>query len=224
MATPRSETTIPVPADAATPPALESEVERRLIESARFTAEFHMAQSNVHRALDKLVARLSALDIPYAIVGGLALGAYGYLRATVDVDVLLTESGLARFRNACLGRGFVEKHPGSRGLRDPENRVDIDVVIAGEYPGDGREKPVAFPDPAEAALTGDRFALLPLAKLIELKLASGMTAPHRMRDLADVIELVRVNELGRELSNELDPSVRDKYLELWAAAQAADAD
>ena len=97
--------------------------------------------------------------------------------------------------------------PGGRGLRDPENGVDIDVVISGEYPGDGREKPVSFPDPAENALAGERFALLPLANMIELKLASGMTAPHRLRDLADVIELVRVNRLGRELTDQLDPSV-----------------
>jgi hypothetical protein len=199
--------------------SLEGEIETRLIEGARFTADFHMGESNVHRTLDKLVARLGALDIPYAVVGALALNAYGYLRATVDVNVLLTEAGLARLEEACLGRGFVEKPPGSRGLRDPENEVDIDVVIAGEYPGDGREKPVSFPDPARAALAGERFALLPLAKLIELKLASGMTAPHRLRDLADVIELVRANGLERELADQLDPSVREKYLELWTAAQ-----
>ncbi|HVS16853.1 MAG TPA: hypothetical protein VMV46_23315 [Thermoanaerobaculia bacterium] len=220
MATPRS-----LPADATSPPprTLEAEVESRLVEGARFTVEFHMGESNVHRALDKLVERLSALDIPYAIVGALALNAYGYLRATVDVAVLLTEAGLARFKEACLGRGFVEKVPGGRGLRDPENRVDIDVVIAGEYPGDGREKPVSFPDPSEGALAGERFALLPLDKLIELKLASGMTAPHRLRDLADVIELVRVNRLERDLADRLDPFVRGKYLELWAAAQGGDA-
>ena len=39
----------------------------------------------------------------------------------------------------------MEKFPGSRGLRDPENGVNIDVVLAGEYPGDGEEKPVVSP-------------------------------------------------------------------------------
>jgi len=67
--------------------------------------------------------------------------------------------------------------------------VDVDVVLTGAYPGDGRPKPVAFPDPATAATRGARVALLPLATLIELKLASGMTAPHRLKDLADVLEL-----------------------------------
>jgi hypothetical protein len=54
---------------------------------------------------------------------------------------------------------------------------------------------------------------------MELKLAAGMTAPHRLRDLADVLELIRVNGLPADLAEKLDPYVRDKYLELWTAAQ-----
>jgi hypothetical protein len=100
--------------------------------------------------------------------------------------------------------------------------VNVDVVLAGEYPGDGKPKPVAFPDPASAAVRGRRVALLPLNTLIELKLASGMTAPHRLKDLADVLELIRALSLSREVSHSLDASVRDKYDELWQAAQTAD--
>ena len=76
----------------------------------------------------------------------------------------------------------MEKFPGSRGLRDVENKVDIDVVLAGEFPGDGKPKPVAFPDPAEAAVPGRRVALLSLNALVELKLASGISAPHRLKN------------------------------------------
>ena len=116
-----------------------------------------MGESRVHKALEALVTRLDELDIPYAILGALALNAYGYLRATVDVDVLMTREGLERFRSASLGRGYLEKFPGSRGVRDTERNVDIDVVLAGDFPGDGREKPVAFPDPATSAVTRRRF-------------------------------------------------------------------
>ena len=70
-------------------------------------------------------------------------------------------------------------------MRDTETKVDIDVVVTGEYPGDGKPKPVVFPDPASAAVRGERVALLPLPTLIELKLASGLSAPHRLKDLAD---------------------------------------
>ena len=136
---------------------LEPAIESRLVEGARFTEEFHMGESRVHKAMEALAARLDELDIPYAILGALALNAYGYLRATVDVDVLLTREGLERFREASLGRGYLEKFPGSRGVRDTERNVDIDFVLTGDFPGDGREKPVAFPDPGQSAVRGAAF-------------------------------------------------------------------
>jgi hypothetical protein len=42
-------------------------------------------------------------------------------------------------------------------------------------------------------------------KLIELKLASGMTAPDRLKDLADVQELIKIRGLSRDFAEKLDP-------------------
>lgn len=200
--------------------------ERRFWAGMEETTRFFMGEANVQKALEKLVARLEADRIPYAIVGAMALNEIGYRRATVDVDVLLTPEGLERFKRTSLGRGYLEgapggleRTPGGFGLRDAEHGVDIDVVLTGGYPGDGKPKPVAFPNPAQEAERGARVALLPPERLIELKLASGMTAPHRLRDLADVQELIRIARLPRELAAELDPYVRAKYLELWEAVR-----
>jgi hypothetical protein len=201
---------------------LRPQEEERFLSGAREAARFFMNRSNVHLALERLVERLTELEIPYAIVGALSLNAYGYQRTTSDVDVLLHPDGLDAFKRAYLGRGYVEKFPGSKGVRDATQNVKIDVVLTGDYPGDGKEKPVAFPDPARAAVRGERFALLPLPQLVELKLASGMTAPHRLRDLADVIELIRVNGLEESFGASLHPYVQEKYSELWRAAQGAD--
>ena len=198
---------------------LPPEAEQRFFRGLEETARFFMGQSSVHTALEKLVASLEAQQIPYAIVGALALNEAGYQRATVDVDVLLTPTGLEAFKRANLGRGYVERVPGGHGLRDTENGVDIDVVLTGDFPGDGKPKPVSFPDPAAVAQRGAKVALLPLPKLVELKLASGMTAPHRLKDLADVQELIRVASLPRKLADDLDPYVREKYLELWRTVQ-----
>ena len=49
-----------------------------------------------------------------------------------------------------------------------------------------------------------------------------MTAPHRLKDLADVLELVRAAKLPVELAASLNPYVREKYEELWRAAQIED--
>jgi hypothetical protein len=211
----------PVQAEA-TSARLDPEDERRFWQGVEGAARFFVGDSDVQRALERLVGTLEALKIPYAIVGAMALNEFGYRRVTVDVDVLLTPAGLEALKAASLGRGYVEKFPGSRGLRDTENGVDIDVLLTGGYPGDGKPKPVSFPDPAKVAVRGTRVALLPLPKLVELKLASGMSAPHRLKDLADVIELIRAASLPSNLADALDPSVRDKYQELWTAAQATD--
>ena len=97
--------------------------------------------------------------------------------------------------------------------------VAINVFLAGDYPGDGKPKAVRFPDPAVAANRGERVRLLPLETAIELKIASGISAPHRLRDLADVLELIRICDLPADFRERLDESVRAKFGELWQAAQ-----
>jgi hypothetical protein len=204
------------------PPArLDQAAEERFWLGVRAAERFFMGEAEVQKALDKLVDIFDRERIPYAIIGAMALNEFGYRRVTVDVDVLLTPEGLAAFKERYLGRGYVE-FPGSRTVRDAEHGVDIDIVLSGSYPGDGKPKPVAFPDPAHAAERGARIALLPLATLIELKLASGMTAGDRLKDLADVQEVIRMRQLPRTVASELNPFVREKYLELWDAVQRRD--
>src|SRR3954453_16932977 len=203
-------------------PRLDPELEARLDAGIEEAEKFFMGESKVQRARNKVARLLSEDGIPYALIGAMALNAYGYERVTVDVDLLLTAEGLEEFKKKHLGSGYVQKLPGGKGLRDTENGVNIDVLLAGEYPGDRLPKPVAFPDPARAAVRGENLALLPLPHLIELKLASGMTAPHRLKDLADVIEVIRILKLPAELVEELHPYVREKYRELWQAAQAVE--
>jgi hypothetical protein len=186
------------------------------LENAR---RYFMGSADVQLAAKRLAAALNDLGIDYAICGALAVTAHGHARMTQDVDVLLTAEGLARFKERWLGRGWVERFPGSKGMRDAEYDIKIDVLLAGDYPGDGKPKPVRFPDPAGVVLDLGGTKTLTLPRLIELKLASGMTALDRPRDLDDVIQLIRVNALAREFAAELDAWVRSKYDELWGYAQ-----
>ena len=199
---------------------LPAEREQAFWDGVQEARRFFMGEADVQQALERLARLLDEKGIPYALIGAMALNEWGYRRVTVDVDVLLTREGLHRLKAEAMGHGYVEKFPGSRGLRDAETGINIDIVLAGEYPGDGKPKPVVFPDPKTAAVRGRRVALLPLPKLIELKLASGLSAPHRLKDLADVLELIRHLSLPREMADSLDASVRPKYEELWQAAQA----
>lgn len=200
---------------------LDPVAETRLLDAAGRAGKFFMGRADVLRALEKVSRLLEEDGVDYALVGALALNEHGYERSTAGVDLLLTPHGLAMFKERHVSRGYLEKFPGSRGLLDVENRVPIDVVLAGEFPGDGKPKPVRFPDPAAIARGGAKLRVVPLVTLVELKLASGISAPHRLRDLADVLELVRAAALSQALADELDPYVRAKYLELWHAAQGA---
>jgi hypothetical protein len=96
------------------------------------------------------------------------------------------------------------------------------VANAGRFfMGDADVHRANFPDPS-LARTSEHGAFLPLPRLVELKLASGMSAPDRLKDLADVVELIRATGIERAFADELDESVQPKFLELWEAAQALD--
>lgn len=188
--------------------------------SLREVSLFHMRQGSVFETVRRLARELEQQGIDYAVVGGLAVGELGYARATTDVDVLMTRDGLATFRERCVGRGYLPAFAGAmKSFRDTETRVLIEVLTTGDFPGDGKPKPVAFPDPAVVGVKGDDFRFIRLESLLELKLASGLTAPHRLRDLADVQDLILAAKLPRDLAMALDPSVRDEFLRLWDIAQ-----
>jgi hypothetical protein len=179
-----------------------------------------MKKSPIHKAADKLSKALNECNISFAIVGALAANAHGHKRTTEDVDILVTHEGLAAFKSRWLGLGWVELFPGSKGMRDTENNVKIDILLTGDFPGDGKPKPIAFPRPDEVGVCDKAgIPILGLRHLIELKLASGMTASHRLRDLDDVMHLIRANNLSREYAQSLDPYVRDAYWSRWEAAQ-----
>jgi hypothetical protein len=181
-----------------------------------------MGQADAQKALYKLTEILEAEQLPYAIIGAFALNEYGHRRVTVDVDLVMRDGDLRTFKERWLGRGYRERIVGTGKLFDTEHGVDIDVLSTGRFPGDDKPKPIAFPDPAISAVRGRSFALLPMPLFIELKLASGMVAPHRGKDLVDVQELIRSAKLGREVAKELHPWVRDRFLELWDLAQVVD--
>jgi hypothetical protein len=104
-------------------------------------------------------------------------------------------------------------------LKSTGDGTPIEVIAAGEYPGDGKPKPVSFPKPSEAFVEIDGVKFPTLEKLIELKLASGMTAPHRLKDLADVQELIKIRGLSGEFAEKLDPYVRGRFLDLLKAVE-----
>ena len=183
-------------------------------------ARYFMGEGKLHGALGELCSDLDRRGIDYMVIGAVALLAYGYPRFTEDIDLVMTAEGLETFHRELVGRGYAPAFPGARKrLRATRGNVPVEIIVAGEYPGDGKPKPISFPVPAEASVEIDGVRFVTLEKLIELKLASGMTAPDRLKDLADVQELIKARGLGRDFAERLDPYVREKFLALQRAVE-----
>jgi hypothetical protein len=181
---------------------------------------YFMGEGKLNNALARLVADLKEHEIDYVVIGAIALMAYGYPRFTEDIDLIVDSRGLERFHRELIGLGYSPAFQGARKrLRSTRDGTPIELISSGEYPGDGKPKPVSFPEPSEACVEIDGVKFPTLEKLVELKLASGMTAPDRLKDLADVQELIKIRKLTSEFAENLNPYVREKYLELLAAVE-----
>ena len=185
--------------------------------------QFFMGEGILNETLRRVTKDLENRGIQYCVIGAVALNNHGYRRFTEDIDLLLTKEGLEKFQKELVGLGYRPAFEGaSKKFRTTEENVTVEIITSGEFPGDGKPKPVRFPEPTENQIEIDGVKTLTLEKLIELKLASGMTAPHRLKDLADVQELVKIKNLSADFAEKLNPFVREKFLELQKAVENAE--
>ncbi len=181
---------------------------------------FFMGEGILNETLRRVTKDLENHQIEYSVIGAVAFNQHGYRRFTEDINLLLTEEGLEKFKEELVEKGYRSAFEGAtKKFRTTAENVTVEIITSGEFPGDGKPKPVVFGDPSENQTEIDGVKTLTLEKLIELKLASGMTAPHRLKDLADVQELVKVKNLTAGYAEKLNPFVRGKFLELQKAVE-----
>jgi len=184
--------------------------------------KFFHGEGMLNNALKRIVSDLERNQIDYAVIGAVALNQHGYRRFTEDIDLLLTNEGLEIFRETLVGLDYRPAFEGAKKkYRTTEENIPVEIITSGEFPGDGLPKPVEFPDPSEFAVIIDGVKTISLEKLIELKLASGMTAGDRLKDLADVQELIKLKSLDESFAERLDTFVQAKFIELQRAVDTA---
>jgi hypothetical protein len=165
------------------------------------------------RSVEAVVAALNAAEVRYLIVGGLAVNAHGYLRATRDLDLVIQlESANLRRGLECLFEiGYRLAIPVSvEDFADASKReawrVEKGMIVLKLWSDDHRRTPVDvfvyepfdFSEEFEKACLSELqpgiFARIDsLEALIEMKLVAGR--PH---DLMDIEELRRVERLNNE--------------------------
>ena len=176
-------------------------------------------------AMSKLANSLHREGIEYCVVGGNALHAHGYERATTDVDVLMTKDGLKTFVETHVGRGYTQRFEGAKTkFRNTADDVPIDILLTGSYPGETQTE-VPFPHPRDISYDESFFSLggdsnntpqtirvVDLKNLINLKLVSYKDLPEeRIQDYVDVRKLIEINLLQEDFEKNLHPSVHDLY-------------
>jgi hypothetical protein len=198
--------------------------DQRLAQDPRWAlsegSRFFEGAGELQETLQRITKRLEEIGVPYAIAGGMALFHHGVRRFTQDVDLLVSAQGLQSIHDKLEGLGYVPPFKGSKNLVDATSGLRIEFLVTGQYPGDGKPKPVAFPDPANASVEIAGIRVLGLPHLVELKIASGMTGGlTRMKDFADVVALIQTLKLPKDFTAKLNPYVQGKYDELWDGIQ-----
>jgi hypothetical protein len=161
------------------------------------------------------VAVLAEHDIPHLIVGGLAVQEHGYPLLTIDVDIVVPDVLEAvEFLTASLTGPFYRVPKVEDRVEDRRNGVLIDLLPAGKVLRRGCKVP--FPQPGKVT---EQLQIVKLEELVSLKLDSWANNPtRRLKDKADVVELIKYRNLPRELA--VNPAVRALYTETWDALQA----
>jgi hypothetical protein len=177
---------------------------KRLQEIGMFFAK----RSPQHQAMRRLARRLEKAGIPYAIMGAMAVNAHGAERTTKDVDVLLTQEGLDRFRQEFVGQDYDPIEGRSRRFVERKSKVTVDCLVTGRYPGSGKPGPVAFPHPDEVSQEIENVRVINLPQLVQLKLAA-----RRYSDFGDVVFLIRVHNLDESFQEKLHSSVHRDFIE-----------
>jgi hypothetical protein len=115
---------------------------------------FFEKRDKVHRAVRRLVSKLDSARLQYCIVEGLALNAHKYRRVTVDIDLLMDRPSFDHFTRELKGFNYQRVSGRTRRFVEQRSQVQLDILITGQFPGDGKPKPVAFPDPKRVTERG----------------------------------------------------------------------
>ena len=162
---------------------------------------------NLEITLRKAVKALSFRGIPSLVVGGFAVQERGYPRFTSDVDLVVPNVAEAL---ECLSiSGFKQNQGSNMTLTDRSTKVEVGLLPGGWW-SIGRDV-LMLPTPVRVSTTP---IIVDLKTLSEIKLSSYMGAPvDRVTDFADVVELVKANELPRDFP--LHPVVMQTYQTMW---------
>jgi hypothetical protein len=170
-------------------------------------AAFDTVSPDVAHAARAASAMLTEAGVRHVLVGGLAVGAHGYPRATKDVDFLVGEEAFVHHEG-----GIVTIAPGIPVLIGDVPIDALSAIDEDEFLEEILDEPLA-----------EEIPLAPVDALVYLKLKS-----PRSRDRQDIIELIHAGIDRDEVIDYLHfhlyehPSLKDYVRRFRALTEAAD--
>ena len=179
-----------------------AQIPRRRVNLMDLKAVFLFVAPRVREAAVRTADQLNQLGIRYALAGGLAVGAHGYIRATSDVDFLVGEEAFEH-------QGSLVAFKAGVPIEVDGVRIDyLSPVALGQHLEEVRDQPSM----------SEGLAIVPVEELIYMKLVT-----KRRKDLVDVIELVkagadvnRVREYVEKYASDLASSFEELVNEALA--------
>ncbi len=149
---------------------------------------FRFVSPKVRDAAVKTAAQLKSLGVRYALAGGLAVGAHGYIRTTTDVDFLVGEEAFEHHGPLVTFKA---------GVPIEVEGIRIDYL-----------SPISLGPQLEETLdhpaTSEGLAIVPVEVLIYMKLVA-----KRRKDLVDVIELIKAGADLKQVRSYLQKYAHD---------------
>lgn len=133
----------------------------------------------------------------YAVIGAFALHAYGYVRATMDIDFVTLIQNQNKIRNYLESLGFETTHCSVAFSNHvhPVGTLQVDIMYV-----DGKTGTEIFSSISKCAIFKDaKVPVVAPEHLLAMKLFSASSDPGRtLKDLADVRELIKNTSMNKD--------------------------
>jgi len=146
---------------------------------------------NLSGVLDRIARLLREHDVEFAVIGGLALAAYGAARATIDLDLLVGGEDGDRLHGILAALGYETLHR-SANVANYASQEPLDGRIDVLFVRRARGRAILSRARALPILHRDDLRVVDASDLIGLKVQSSSNDPARRRtDMADIEQLLR---------------------------------
>ena len=160
----------------------------------------------------KLSTEFETAKIPFLLIGGYALNAYGYSRATRDVDFMMISSDFDKAKQIvqrCGYRQYVHKDLCARFVDHEKQWPPLDLVFVEKETFQNIIK-----EAKNVEIMGRKLLVPSAEHLIALKLHAIKNDPQReAKDLSDIFEIIKAT--GLDVSS---PKFKDFCLKFGNAA------